>query len=170
MGTTKSGRYLSTKGSRRSVSDFALVHSNEGDFIKKQIRIDGKPAIKLRLGNGGHGQDGMDLLDKYNIKYNITKTWSNGVRVGNVPNHKNKMKAKRNMQSWFPKSWTAKDIKRAGEHFAGLKHNRRTPDGKPVYGVYKGVKVGVIRTKGRIATIFPDVDQSSVARKGKKHK
>ena len=60
MGTTKSGRYLSTKGSRRSVSDFALVHSNEGDFIKKQIRIDGKPAIKLRLGNGGHGQDGMD--------------------------------------------------------------------------------------------------------------
>jgi len=170
MGTTKSGRYLNTKGSGRSVSDFALVHSNEGDFGRKQIRINGKPAIELRLANGGHGQAGMDLLDKYHIKYNITKTWANGVRVGNVPNHKNKMKAKHNMQSWFPTSWTAKDIKRAGEHVAGLKHNRRTSDGKPIYGVYKGVRVGVIRTKGKIATIFPDVDQSSVVRKGKKLK
>lgn len=112
----------------------------------------------------------MDLLDKYHIEYNITKTWANGVRVGNVPNHKNKMKAKSDLQSWFPKSWTAKDIKRAGEHVAGQKHNRRTPDGKPIYGVYNGVRVGVIRTKGRISTIFPDVDQSSVVRKGKKRR
>lgn len=170
MGTTKSGRYLNTKGSGRSVSDFALVHSIEGDFVRKQTRINGQPAVVLRLGNGGHGQKGMELLDKYHIRYNITKTWANGVRVGNIPTHKNKMKAMSNMQSWFPKSWTAKDIKRAGEHVAGLKHNRRTPDGKPIYGVYNGVRVGVIRTKGRISTIFPDVDQSSVVRKGKKRK
>lgn len=58
MGTGKSGRYLSTKGSGRSVSDFAVVHSNEGDFKRKQIRINGKPAIQLRLANGGHGQKG----------------------------------------------------------------------------------------------------------------
>lgn len=170
MGTKKSGLYLSTKGSGRSVSDFALVHSNEGDLIQSQERVNGKMTFILRLTNGGHGQKGMDLLEKYHIKYNITKTWANGVRIGNVPNHKNKMKAKSNMQSWFPKSWTAKDIKRAGEHVAGLKHNRRTPDGKPIYGVYNGVRVGVIRTKGRISTIFPDVDQSSVVRKGKKRK
>ena len=165
MGTTKSGRYLSTKGSRRSVSDFALVHSNEGDFIKKQIRIDGKPAIKLRLGNGGHGQDGMDLLDKYNIKYNITKTWSNGVRVGNVPTHMNKkFKAKQDGQSWFPKSWTAKTIRRAGEKVAEMYKGKRIRDGVRIYGIYKGVRVGVIMTKGKIATIFPDVNQSSLAK------
>lgn len=115
-------------------------------------------------------QYGMDLLDKYHIKYNVIKIWSNGVRVGNVPDHKDRRKANANNQSWFPKSWAAEDIKHAGEHVAGLKHNRNTPDGKAIFGVYKSVRVGVIRTKGRIATIFPDVDQSSVFRKGKKHK
>lgn len=160
MGTSKSGRYLNTKGSGRSVSDFALVHSSEGFFVRKQVRVNGKMTIQLRLGNGGHGQKGMDLLDKYHIEYNISKTWSNGVRVGKVPNHKNKMKAKNNMQSWFPSCWTEKDIKRAGEHVAGLKHNRRTPDGMPIYGVYKGVRVGVKRTNGKIATVFPDANQN----------
>ena len=60
-------------------------------------------------------------LRNIQIKYNITKIWPNGVRVGNVPNHKNKLKGKDNMQSLFPKNWSAKDIKRAGEHVAGLK-------------------------------------------------
>lgn len=166
MGTSKSGRYMNTKGSGRGVSDFALVHSNEGTFVWKHIRRNGKPAKQIRLASGGHGQKGMNLLDKYHIKYNITKTWANGVRVGNVPDHKDKRKARANNQSWFPKSWSARDINRAGEHVAGLKHNRNTPDGKPIFGVYKGVKVGVIRTKGKIATIFPDVNQSSVIRKG----
>ena len=63
MGATKSGRYLNTKGSGRSVRDFALVHSNEGAFVRKQIRVNGKTAIQLRLGNVGHGQKGIDLLD-----------------------------------------------------------------------------------------------------------
>lgn len=76
MGTTKSGRYLNTKGSGRSVSDFAVVHSNEGDFVKKQVRVKGKMTIQLRLGNGGHGQKGMDLLDKYGIKYHVEKNIS----------------------------------------------------------------------------------------------
>ncbi len=170
MGTTKSGRYLNTNGSRRSVSDYSLVHSNEGTFAWRQIRKDGEPTRQIRLASGGHGQAGMDLLDKYHIAYNITKTWPNGVRVGNVPDHRDKRKAKANNQAWFPRHWTAKDIKRAGTHVAGLKHNRNTPDGKPIFGVYKGVRVGVIRTHGRIATIFPDVDQSSVIRKETKRK
>ena len=73
MGTSKSGRYLNTKGSGRSVSDFALVHSSEGAFTRSQTRVNGKMIIKLRLNNGGHSQKGMELLDKYGIKYNIVK-------------------------------------------------------------------------------------------------
>lgn len=92
MGTTKSGRYFATKGSGRSVSDFALVHSNEGDFRWKDIHKNGKPAKQIRLANGGHGQKGMDLLDKYGIEYHVVKTFSNGVRVGYVPDHKQKGK------------------------------------------------------------------------------
>ena len=61
-----------------------------------------------------------------------------------------------------------KDIKHAGEHVAGLKGNRRIPDGVKVYGVYKGVRVGIIRTNGKPATVFPDTDQSSVLKSRKK--
>ena len=168
MGTSKNGRYLNTKGSGRSVSDFALVHSSEGAFTRSQTRVNGEMVIKLRLNNGGHSQKGMELLDKYGIKYNIVKTYPNGVRVGNVPNHKERSKKMGIGQSWFPKSWSDKDIRRAGEHVAGLKGNRRIPDGKTIYGVYKGVRVGVKRTNGKIATVFPDSDQSSVTRRKRK--
>ena len=163
MGTSKNGRYLNTKGSGRSVSDFAIVHSDEGKYTKPSRKGD-----KLRLVSGGHGQTGMEQLDKYGIKYNVEKTYSNGVRVGNIPNHKNPNKRKSMGQTWFPKSWTTKDIRHAGEHVAGLKGNRHVPDGKAVYGVYKSVRVGVIRTNGKIATVFPDADQSSVLKKRRK--
>lgn len=151
MGTSKNGRYLNTKGSGRSVSDFALVHSDEGKYTKPSRKGD-----RLRLVSGGHGQTGIDQLDKYGIKYNIVKTYPNGVRVGNVPGHKTKAKKEGIGQSWFPKSWTVKDIRRAGEHVAGLKANRHAPDGKKLCGTYKGVIVVVIKTHGKIATVFPD--------------
>ena len=110
----------------------------------------------------------MELLAKYGIEYHVVKTYSNGVRVGYVPNHKSPYKQKGTAQSWFPQSWTERDIKRAGEHVAGLKKNRRIADGQPVFGVYKGVRVGVIRTRGKIATVFPDIDQSSVLKRRKR--
>ncbi len=163
MGTGKSGRYLNTKGSGRSVSDFALVHSSEGTFTysSKDHRVS-------KLKSGGHGQAGMDLLDRLGIKYNIVKTYSNGVRVGNIPGHKDPRKRTGTGQAWFPQSWSNKDIRHAGEHVAGLRRNRKIPDGVAVFGTYKGVRVGIIRTHGKTATVFPDTDQSSVIKKGKK--
>lgn len=77
-------------------------------------------------------------------------------------------KRKETGQSWFPRSWTEKDIRRAGEHVAGLKYNRGVADGIRIYGVYKGVRVGVIKTYGKIATVFPDSDQHSVLRRKRK--
>lgn len=151
MGTSRSGRYINTNGSGTSVSDFALIHSSEGKYTKPARKND-----KLRLVSGGHGQAGLDQLGKYGIKYNIVKTYPNGVRVGNIPNHKTKAKAHDTGQSWFPKSWTTKDIRRAGEHVAGLKSNRHAPDGKKLYGFYKGVRVVVVKTNGKIGTVFPD--------------
>ncbi len=167
MGTGKSGRYFKTKGSGRTVGSFAQVHSNEGTFKTSQVRVNGKVVNQLRLESGGHGQAGMDLLDKYHIKYNVVKTLPNGVRIGNVPNHDKKSKRTGTNQTWFSKSWTAKDIKQAGEHVAGLKSNRRIPDGKTIYGTWKGVRVGVIRTNGSIATVFPDSNQGPALRRRK---
>lgn len=153
MGTTKSGRVLNTHGASGSASQFAVVHSNEGEYTKP-----GKDN-PIRLKNGGHGQTGMNELDKYGIKYFVEKTYPNGVRVGRVPNHKNKAKQKPGGQTWFPRNWTSKDIKHAGEHVANLKGNRHSKDGVAVFGMWKGVRVGVIRTHGQIATIFPDSKQ-----------
>lgn len=143
-------------------------YSSEGAFTHSQTRVNGEIAIKLRINNGGHSQKGMGLLDKYGIKYNIVKTYPNGVRVGNIPEHKRPAKRKSMSQSWFPKTWTEKDIRRAGEHVAGLKCNRRLPDGVAAFGVYKGVRVGIIKTNGKIATVFPDTDQSMVLKRRKK--
>lgn len=154
MGTGKSGRYLNTRGSARSVSDFALVHSSEGTFT---YTSEGHHVSKLK--SGGHGQAGLDLLDRLGIQYHIVKTYKNGVRAGNIPSHKDANKRKDTGQLWFPKTWTNKDIRRAGEHVAGLKQNRHVPDGVTVYGVYKGVRVGIIRRHGKIATVFPAYNQ-----------
>ncbi len=153
MGTTKTGRTLNTKGAAGVASQFAVVHSNEGAYTKPQ------KGNHIRLKNGGHGQTGMNELDKYGIRYKVEKTYPNGVRVGYVLDHTNKAKRQSMGQTWFPKEWTSRDIKHAGEHVANLKGNRHVKDGEKVYGMWKGVRVGVIRTRGIIATIFPDYKQ-----------
>lgn len=160
MGTTKPGRVMNTKGSGRKPSEFALVHSSEGDFTKPS-----KKNNKVRLKAGGHSESNIRILEKYGVKYELTGKYDNGVRIGNVFEHKNKTKTKNSQQSWFPKDWTIKDIKKAGTHVAGLKNNHHTPDGKIMYGQYKGVRVGVIKTHGKIATIFPDVKQPGKLKK-----
>ena len=42
---------------------------------------------------------------------------------------------------------------------ANLKGNRHVKDGVKVFGMWKGVRVGVIQTNGKIGTIFPDCKQ-----------
>lgn len=160
MGTTKTGRVLNTRGAGGQASKFSVVHSNEGAYTKPP------KGQRIRLKSGGHGQTGMNELDKYGIRYKVEKTYPNGVRVGYVLDHTNKAKRQSMGQSWFPKSWTSKDIKHAGEHVANLKVNRHVPDGKRIYGMWKGVRVGVIKTHGQIGTIFPDSKQP--AKKGGK--
>ena len=163
MGTTKSGRYFKTKGTGTTVGDYALVHSSEGTFTRPSRQTD-----RLRLVSGGHGEHSLKLLQKYGIHYNIVKTYENGVRVGNIPDHRDKRKRTGTNQAWFPKGWSDKDIRRAGDHVASLKENRKAPNGKLIFGVYKGVRIGVIKTNGTPGTIFPDVDQSSVVGKRRK--
>ena len=153
MGTGQPGRYLNTRGSRGSMSEYAVVHSNEGTFVHDTYNG------VLRLKSGGHGEDGIKLLNKYNIEYNINKTYDNGVRVGNVPNHRDPHKRIGDNQAWFPKNWTSTDIKNAGNHVAGLKKNAKAKDGDKMTGYYKGVKVVVIRTNSSPGTAFPDSNQ-----------
>lgn len=157
MGTTKSGRVMNTKGSGHYASEYALIHSSEGDFTKPRKY---KKTDRLRLKGGGHSEANLRLLKKYGIKVEITGSYSNGVRIGNIPDHRKSNKQKGNNQSWFPKNWTLRDIRKAGMHVTGLKKNRNVSDGTIIKGTFKGVIVCVFKTHGKIATIFPDKKQN----------
>ena len=182
MGTGRSGRYSGTRGSRTAkqrsqrgkgytVYPSALEHANTGVFSQRLVQISrGQYYFVPRLRAGGHGEDGRKLLDKYGIQYNTVLTYSNGVRVGNVPSHKEPLKQKGIGQSWFPKEWNQKMIKKAGEYVANLKRNRNVADGIAVFGTYRGVRVGIKKTNGEIATVFPDSDQSKVLKSNARKK
>ena len=150
MGSGESGRYYTSHGSNR-VHHGALIHSFYGRFTRNP-----RTGKIQNIKSGGHGQSAMEVMDKNGIKYNIVKTYPNGVRVGNIPSMKDKVKSHGTGMAWFPKSWTQRDMVRAGEHVSQLKHNRGVRNGTVIWGVYKGVRVGVIKTNGQIATIFPD--------------
>lgn len=57
-----------------------------------------------------------------------------------------------------PKNWSDSKIKEAGNYVTNLPDNKNLPDGVIGYGEYDGVRVGIIKTDGKIGTIFPDAD------------
>lgn len=126
---------------KEDVSERTLEHSSKGDYTRTN-----------RLKGGGHGQEALDYMDEKDIEYNINHTYPNGVRIGNVPRHTKPKKRINNNQTWFPKDWDRQTIKKAGQKAArGKKHS----DGKTKTGRTKGVDIGIIRTNGKIATVFP---------------
>ncbi len=133
------------------VSNEALDHANLGDFTRNP-----KTGEISKMSGGGHGQDNIAFLEKNGIEYNIELTYPNGVRVGNVPGHKSKGKRTGTGQAWFPETWTKEDISKAGEYVANMPNHVNVADGVTIFGEYKGVRVGVIKTNGEIGTIFPD--------------
>lgn len=122
-----------------------LAHASLGDFTTTN-----------RLINGGHGQENIDYLIANNIEFNIVREYSNGVRIGNIPSHKNANKRSGTGQAWFPQSWTRNDIKNAAEYVANIPTNSNKEDGVWMFAEYKGVRVGVIKNNGQIGTVTPD--------------
>ena len=136
-----------------SIDDIALKHSSVGDFTYNP-----KIGQISRMKGGGHGQSNIKFLEENGIEYNIVKEYDNGVRVGNVPKHKTPSKRTGTGQAWFPKNWSDSKIKEAGNYVTNLPDNKNLPDGVIGYGEYDGVRVGIIKTDGKIGTIFPDAD------------
>ena len=136
-----------------SIDDIALKHSSVGDFTYNP-----KTGQISRMKGGGHGQSNINFLEENGIEHNIVKEYDNGVRVGNVPKHKTPSKRTGTGQAWFPKNWSDSKIKEAGNYVTNLPDNKNLPDGVIGYGEYDGVRVGIIKTDGKIGTIFPDAD------------
>ncbi|MFL0405214.1 EndoU domain-containing protein [Bacillus nitratireducens] len=129
----------------------SIEHANLGDFTKNP-----KTGELSMMKGGGHGQDNISFLKENGFEVNIEKTYPNGVRIGNVPKHKSGSKRTGTGQSWFPASWKKTDIENAGQHIASLPEFSKAKDGEVIFGNYNGVRVGVIKTNGKIGTIFPD--------------
>ena len=159
MGSGDSGKYYTTKGSLK-IHHKALIHSWEGNYTRNN-----KTRKSQKLKSGGHGQAAIDFMKKKGLVFEITKTLKNGVRIGNVKDHKKKSKKTGNNQSWFPKSWTLKDVIKAAEHISPLKRNAHKKDGEIMWGKYKDVWVGIMKTDGNISTVFPDSNQSDKKRR-----
>ena len=140
----------------RKISERTIEHSGKGDFANPANPK--KSTEPGTMKGGGHGQDNVEVLKTLGRDYEVTYTYQNGVRIGNITRHKNTMKTRGSNQSWFPEDWTDVTIKEAGDYV--IKKNiaifDKLSDGKTIYGNYKNVRVGVMKTKGKAATIFPD--------------
>ncbi|NBH99317.1 hypothetical protein D7Y41_28190 [Anaerotruncus sp. 1XD22-93] len=135
-----------------TVSDKILEHSVNGTFTGAS-----KMYPNGRMASGGHSQAAMANCDAKGIEYTVNKTFSNGVRIGNVPTSKLKIKQSGNGQAWFPETWEEDKILVAGTAIA----NNGEPliEGYHKTGVFDGVAVRVLMEKGNISTICPDLDQ-----------
>ncbi|MFL0490392.1 MULTISPECIES: EndoU domain-containing protein [Bacillus] len=137
-----------------TIPESSIKHSDIGDFTTNP-----KTGDISKMKGGGHGQSNIEFLEENNMDYEITKVYENGVRVGNVPEHKVKRKRIGSNQSWFPENWTDSDIAAAGAKVAELPEFSSAENGVTIFGEYNGVRVGVIKTNGEIGTIFPDATQ-----------
>lgn len=135
-----------------TVDEKALNHSVNGSFAEAS-----KAYPNGRMTGGGHSQSAMECCDARGIGYEVNKTFSNGVRIGNVPTSRLKIKQRENGQAWFPETWDEDKILNAGTAVA----NNGEPllEGYHKTGVYDGVAVRVLADNGKIVTICPDLDQ-----------
>ncbi len=112
-----------------------------------------------RLINGSHGQSGIEKLLNTGITPDIYKTYSNGVRIGSISNHKNRTKktnsGKQNCdigQSWFPKDWDDDKILLAGTYVA----NKGTGNDIIKTAIYDNVEVVTFINDNEVGTICPN--------------
>ena len=141
------------KKRKEKIGTKAIIHSSLGEFTT------GDKTHPPRFDSGGHGEENIRELNRRGIKFNIVKTFPNGVRIGNVPTHTKSFKRNKNGQIWFPKNWTRKTIKNAGEKIIST-YPCKLPGKINTYGTHKNVKVGVMRVNGKVKTIFPYFKQS----------
>lgn len=140
-----------------TVPDKTLNHSTVGDFTN--LKNSKKPPGGKNGGNmkgGGHSQANIDLLESKGYAYTITKTYDNGVRIGNVEFHTDYEKNSNSGQSWFPEDWGNDEVLKAGTY---VSNTVKSKDVKR-FGEYNGIRIGFYVDKdGYPTTIFPDADK-----------
>ena len=144
------------------------------DFFNS-VKFTGESLLHSTIGNftydkGGHLQSNINLLDKLGIEYSITKTFSNGVRVGRIYTSDGQYK---DMHSWFPKNWNIMTLKSAINAVTGTPDNKqiikdnKLDENVEITGIYKNVKLIVIikkiannannKIENIIIAVYPDM-------------
>lgn len=111
---------------------------------------------------GGHMEESIKEMERLGIEYNITETYPNGVRVGNIPNSKNSNARKPNSHTWFPASWTEKDVADAANYVQSKIKNPK--DNVEYTRTYKGVRTTIVYNNGKLKTTYPN----KIQKRGKK--
>jgi hypothetical protein len=136
-----------------TVKQSVVNHSVIGTYKQSS-----KPYPNGRMVSGGHTQTAMAECTLKGIDYEVTGTFSNGVRIGNVPSSDIKIKRTESGQAWFPENWDEDKVRTAGTYVAN--NGKELIEGYRKTDVYDGVAVRVLFTKGEISTICPDLDQN----------
>lgn len=169
---TKTEKGLSTrKKTLQELSDDGIItvsastvkHVYEPHFTRRMNP--NKPPSEKNGGrpyDGGHSQFAMDKIIENGWDIEITKTYKNGVRVGNIPKAKESYRRTGSQMSWFPSDWSEDDILLAGTYVSNnpstiedLVRNE-IKSGERLTAIYNGVKVCVTKdTTGKITSIYP---------------
>ena len=155
-----------------TIDSSTISHSTVGDF--SNLKNPRKPAGQKNGGNmkgGGHSQANIDELNNRGIAYQIEKTYSNGVRIGGVENHKEKEKILgKSGHSWFPEDWDEDKIRIAGTYTANkpeITIEKKTDSGEITgylhFSTYNGVTIGIFSDVNQNPkTVFPDEIQRTL--------
>ena len=158
-----------------TVDSKAIKHATEGNWsnLKNPNRAPGRYGKNLEKDNGGNMRSGghayrtIAELESKGFRYNINKTYPNGVSIGGYDGADAPMKKLNGSgMSWFPKEWDDVKIRDAGTFVANRyavcdeKIKNGQPIGYEMFANYEGVTVG-IRTDllRNPQTIYPDERQ-----------
>lgn len=149
-----------------TVSYKTLKHSTVGEFTGLgNPKKPPSPKNGGKMKNGGHSQSNIEELKRRGFQYRIAHTYNNGVRIGEVEEHKDSEKRfDEDGQAWFPKTWDDDKVLVAGTYIANkgtLEIQNDNPFRCDYVGTYKGIKITIIcdRDKRIPSTIFPNDKQ-----------
>lgn len=162
VSTTRNGEVITKKTFKtlKELADDAIITVSHSTYIHStlgEFKSSSKAYPNGRLYSGGHSKTSKDKCDDKGIEHEVTKTFSNGVTVGNVPTAKLKSKRELSGQAWFPDTWSDDDIMVAGT-FVG--NSNAIVNEYHKTDVWNDVAVRILFDEdGKITTICPDLDQ-----------
>lgn len=114
-----------------------------------------------RLVGGGHLTVVRKTLVEQGVECPILHECPNGVRFGNISNHRERQKRYHGGQSWFPDGWTEDTVLKAGKHvYATGEEVDSFGHGRAFEGMYDGVNVRInVLEDGVVNNINPSYNQ-----------